>query len=347
MKIFLSWSGPQSRGVAEALNDWLPRVIQAVRVFYSPDIEKGAKWSGEIDDALEGTSFGIVCLTPQNLKSEWIHYEAGALSKMREARVWTFLLDLTPGDVGQPLGRFQHTVAEKEDVLKLVRTINSQLAAAGAIPLPDRLLDEIFDDSWPRLGTRLEAARQMSQQGENNVSESAASRDDRAMLEEILELLRDQQRRLNVLESPVSTAGASSTASEARNADDERIRLAAMRLATGIAAAHLGWAVGPPPADQLCSGAVLGIRGSWEGAQLFVAELERSLSGASVDLAPRSRSSALITVILRDELQGPLFIATARSGSSAWGVTVISEWYLLQSELTLGTENSTDQPPEN
>ena len=30
MKIFLSWSGPRSRAIAEALNDWLKRVIQAV-----------------------------------------------------------------------------------------------------------------------------------------------------------------------------------------------------------------------------------------------------------------------------------------------------------------------------
>jgi hypothetical protein len=55
MKIFLSWSKPRSRAVAEALNDWLKRVIQVVKPFYSPDIEKGAKWSNELDAALEGT----------------------------------------------------------------------------------------------------------------------------------------------------------------------------------------------------------------------------------------------------------------------------------------------------
>jgi hypothetical protein len=68
MKIFLSWHGKRSRAIAEALNDWLRRVIQAVKPFYSPEIEKGAKWSSELDSALEGTRFGIICLTPDNLE---------------------------------------------------------------------------------------------------------------------------------------------------------------------------------------------------------------------------------------------------------------------------------------
>ena len=119
MKIFISWSGNSSRLVAEALNDWLPRVIQAVKPFHSSEIDKGAKWSNEIDDALEGTHFGIICLTPDNLDSPWIHYEVGALSKeTKDSSIWTFLLQLKPSDVRQPLGKFQHTLAQKIDVFK-------------------------------------------------------------------------------------------------------------------------------------------------------------------------------------------------------------------------------------
>lgn len=195
MKIFLSWSGPQSKAVAQALNDWLPRVIQAVRVFFSPDIEKGARWSTEIDGALEGTSFGIVCLTPDNLKSEWIHYEAGALSKTPDARVWTFLLGLKPSEVPPPLGRFQHTVAEREDLRKLVGTINGHLTE----PLAPGLLDEVFEDAWPRLEKRLrEAQAQTAPQAD--LKPRPAGRDQESMFAEILELLRGQDRRLTNLE---------------------------------------------------------------------------------------------------------------------------------------------------
>jgi len=123
MKIFLSWSGDRSRAVAAALDDWLRRVIHAVKPFYSAEISKGAKWSNEIDAALKGTQYGIVCLTPDNLDSVWIHYEAGALSKLDEAPIWTFLVGLSPGDVSQPLGRFQHTQAVKGDTFKLLKAI--------------------------------------------------------------------------------------------------------------------------------------------------------------------------------------------------------------------------------
>jgi len=61
MTVFISWSGPLSKAVAELLNSWLPEVIQGVETWFSPeDIEKGAIWSSEINDALS-TSVGVLC----------------------------------------------------------------------------------------------------------------------------------------------------------------------------------------------------------------------------------------------------------------------------------------------
>ena len=91
MKIFLVWSGLRSFEIAKALNDFLPRMIQAIKPFFSHEIDKGAKWANEIDVALEGTRFGIVCLTPDNLQSTWIHYETGELSKTKNTLIWTYL----------------------------------------------------------------------------------------------------------------------------------------------------------------------------------------------------------------------------------------------------------------
>lgn len=196
MKIFLSWSGPRSRAIAEALNDWLKRVIQAVKPFYSPEIEKGAKWSGEIDAALEGTRFGIICLTPDNLESRWIHYEAGALSKTGDALIWTFLHGIKPGDVPQPLGKFQHTIAEKNDVLMLLNTINKRLADVGGEPIDNAVLSENFELYWPKLGEKLEEAEKLAEQKPESVNHTDIdkSRDEREILLEILELVRSQQR---------------------------------------------------------------------------------------------------------------------------------------------------------
>jgi hypothetical protein len=190
MKAFISWSGRQSRMVAAALNDWLPKVIQAVEPFYSPDMEKGAQWSTQMDAALEGTSFGVVCLTRENLPNGWIHFEAGALSKIAGSRVWTFLVGLRPGDVEQPLGKFQATIAEKSDVRKLVDAINQQLPT----PLAAAVLDDAFETRWPALKAKLDEA--MAYQA---TSSRKPVRDTNAMLEELLTLVRGQERRAEVM----------------------------------------------------------------------------------------------------------------------------------------------------
>jgi hypothetical protein len=203
MKIFLSWSGTRSRLVAEALNDWLPRVIQAVKPFYSPVIQKGAKWSSEIDAALEGTNVGIVCLTPDNLASPWIHFEAGALSKTEDALVWTFLHGLTPSDIPPPSGKFQHTVAQRDDTLSLVKTINRCLDKMGEEPLAEKMLVENFEIFWPTLEERLNAAEVVSNSlsSDESIVDVGTQRDMRAIVTEILELVRNQERRSSGFEN--------------------------------------------------------------------------------------------------------------------------------------------------
>lgn len=201
MKIFISWSGKRSRAVAEALSNWLQRVIQAAEPFYTPQMEKGVKWSNEIDDALEGTRFAIVCLTPDNLNSTWIHYETGALSKTKDAVIWTFLHGLTAGDVPQPLGKFQHTLAEKADVLKLLHSINARLREVGTGAIKDGLLDEIFEETWSKLEIRLKEAEKLSDKTDKNSGDKTDKvREEKDVLNEILEMVRNQQRQLNTIE---------------------------------------------------------------------------------------------------------------------------------------------------
>lgn len=202
MKIFLSWHGARSRLIAEALHDWLPRVIQAAKPFFSPEMEKGTKWSTEIDSALEGTRFGIICLTPDNLESTWIHYETGALSKTADAIIWTFLQGLKHKDVPQPLGKFHHTLAEKDDVFRLVTSINGRLAEVGGESLLAPLLRDNFETYWPRLEDKLKEAETVSVNDDDSEQGVAreSSRGDPDILGEILELARNQERRLSTIE---------------------------------------------------------------------------------------------------------------------------------------------------
>lgn len=81
MKVFISWSGPRSRVVATALRDWLQNVVYGANPFMSDvDIEKGTVGWEVIEEQLDESTFGVVCLTSENHAREWINYEAGALA---------------------------------------------------------------------------------------------------------------------------------------------------------------------------------------------------------------------------------------------------------------------------
>src|ERR1700710_2297738 len=95
MKVFISWSGPASRTMAHALKGWLPLVIPAIDPFDSnQDIANGKRWTWELADRLAKTKVGIICVTPFNLRSSWLNFEAGALSKAvdHQAHVMPILL---------------------------------------------------------------------------------------------------------------------------------------------------------------------------------------------------------------------------------------------------------------
>jgi hypothetical protein len=155
MKVFISWSGDISHTVAIALRDWLPSVLQSVEPYVSSeDIEKGARWSVEIGQQLEETSFGILYVTPRNLNSPWLNFEAGALSKSLDtSRVSPFLLGIKTVELVGPLAQFQATLPRIDDVERLVKSINS----VSPHPIEEARLVDITQMWWPRLENVLKA----------------------------------------------------------------------------------------------------------------------------------------------------------------------------------------------
>jgi hypothetical protein len=131
MQVFLSWSGERSKAVAQTFSKWIGQVIQAVDPWISLDIEKGTRWNPEIAVRLEESRVGIICLTKENLDARWILFESGALSKTKDAYLCTLLLDIDPSDVEQPLGQFQHTTRDKNDIRQLLGTINKAVEKEG------------------------------------------------------------------------------------------------------------------------------------------------------------------------------------------------------------------------
>jgi len=122
MKVFISWSGANSKKLAEVLRNWLPAVLQLVKPYFTPsDIEKGTRWNSEITKELESSEVGILCVTRDNLHSDWVMFEAGALSKsLDKAHVCPVLFGIHNTDLAGPLKQFQTTEFQKEDFKKLV-----------------------------------------------------------------------------------------------------------------------------------------------------------------------------------------------------------------------------------
>lgn len=187
MKVFISWSGERSKAIAQALRNWIPKVIQASEPWMSnEDISSGVRWSLEIFNELESTKVGIVCITPENQHNPWILFESGALSKsIQHTYVIPYLYDMNPSQLSGPLVQFQAVQTQKEGTLKLLFAINNALGEKG---LKEEELREVFEVWWHKLDELL-----------NNVPEFTGKKQDARsqseILEEILENTREQLRK--------------------------------------------------------------------------------------------------------------------------------------------------------
>ena len=182
MKIYLAWSGGKSLEIATFLGNWISHVIQAVEPWISKEIDKGVKWQEQIGKQLEEVKVGVVCLTPENLLAPWINFEAGAISKMKDSYVCTFLLNLEHNDVPQPLSQFQYTKPEKEDIKRLLQTINKLVGELKEKALTEKHLDEVFEIYWPKLEKEL---KDMSAR-----TATPPVREQKEILDEILTIVR-------------------------------------------------------------------------------------------------------------------------------------------------------------
>lgn len=205
MKIYFAWSGERSWEIATVLGNLISKVIQAAEPWISSDIDKGTRWQEEIGNHLEEAKVGIVCLTPENLAAPWIHFEAGAISKIKDSYACTFLFHLEWRDVRPPLSQFQHTIADKSDIKKLLRTINKLIGEAGERALSEKDLDENVELFWQTFEEKL---------GEiGKRTPAPPHREQQEVLDEILTIIRNLARPIpSFFEIPVERVGVSQDA---------------------------------------------------------------------------------------------------------------------------------------
>jgi TIR domain len=245
MRVFISWSGDQSKSVADSLRRWIPSVLQAVRPYFSPDdVTKGSRWNTEIAKELEASRIGLLVLTPENQDAPWLLFEAGALAKnLDRSKVCPLLFGgLEPTDVKGPLVQFQAARFETDDMKRLIKMINAEL---GDIALTADVLESVFDMWWPRL--QQEVAAELQKHG-SGVREAARS--ERDILEEVLALTRsfarDRRGRRVSFEHPafddlITSVSELMTLLNARALDDDIVRATQVVMRPLSYLRHKGW----------------------------------------------------------------------------------------------------------
>ena len=210
MKVFISWAtdeGNVSAKVAEALHDWLPKVIQAVKPWMSKkDLTPGQRWNPQIQNELDKTTLGVFCVTEDGQLSQWMHFEAGALAKSVDeaSYVVPLLINMSDGELKGPLQGFQALGTSKEDVNKLVSTINKALSSKGGDSLSADVLKDAFEKNWPDLAEVLNSLPKKVEQKSKPEENRAPPKTDSVIFEgvfnELLRLTRDTNSVINRVE---------------------------------------------------------------------------------------------------------------------------------------------------
>jgi len=198
MKVFISWSGELSQKVAAILYEWLPQVIQSVKPFYSTkDISKGENWDNRLTNELANCNYGILCLTPDNVQSPWLHYEAGALSKELDSRVSALMINTATSNVQGPLSRVQNTKFDEEDIFELLKSINE---CSGESKIKEETLEKVFKAMWTQCNDDIRAAIDgySPDESQEEVEQDLHPAGD--AIEEILRLMRSLDTRMSRLE---------------------------------------------------------------------------------------------------------------------------------------------------
>jgi TIR domain len=154
LSVFISWSGKRSGAIAKVFSEWLADGFQFTEPFLSKDIGAGERWSTVLAEALDNSYFGIIILTRENLHSDWILFEAGALAKhLGKSRVIPCLVDVEPSDVMLPLNAFQ-CVRLPSELKKVLTALND----AQPDPWDGSKVDRLFSKFEPLFRVDFEKA---------------------------------------------------------------------------------------------------------------------------------------------------------------------------------------------
>lgn len=185
MKLFISWSGEESREYAELLQEFLPQFIQILQPWISVNIEKGSIGEEQIFSALSNADAVLFCFTKTNLKSHWMHFEAGVFAGLQSKEMYTVLFDLDPKELYTPFSNYQATVLNETDFKKLIFNLNNKLPDCGFNKIKDETLEYTFNTVWEKFSVRVNLVRE-----EFSANQVQIKKNCEEYLEEIYQLIK-------------------------------------------------------------------------------------------------------------------------------------------------------------
>jgi len=112
---------------------------------------------------------------------------------MDKSFVSPFLFDIKRSEVKGPILQFQSTILQKEDIKKLLNTLNK---ACGETSIPEARLDKAFDVWFPTLEEELNKIKEVTDEPEEGKKVETNKVHNAEILEEILDLSRNNQKLL-------------------------------------------------------------------------------------------------------------------------------------------------------
>lgn len=191
VKVFISWSGEPSQAVAKSLRNGIRTVFDMVVPFVSQvDIDAGTRGLQVIEEALQGSAFGVIVVTPENMSAPWLNFEAGALSKAlenAEVRVVPLLVGIpSASQLSGPLSQFQARSTAESSIRDLFYTI-------GDVVQVEREIIDSRLDGW------LSSFHSVVDSVQGDPKTAIRKRSSEDQLDELLLLVRDMRREINDL----------------------------------------------------------------------------------------------------------------------------------------------------
>lgn len=137
-RLFICWSKERSKRMAEMLHETLKEQSLGLDSFVSTvSIESGKPWFTEVEVNLREAHDVLVCVTPENCQSHWMHFEAGFVAS-RARRVFVYCLPGATELLDGPISQYQVNIADKKGTEALFAAVS------------DKTEIEDFDELWEK-----------------------------------------------------------------------------------------------------------------------------------------------------------------------------------------------------